>query len=307
MVTYLIITLLLAGILAGLINLFITYLELPFHNNSTAFLEDEDGWPRPKKLWIAVLGYLLVGIAGAFLTPLLDALIGLKGYNTNKDFLIVFGYGVVFGYSTNKLLVGLLASIIKRLSEIDERLLKVEKKSDRYNEAEYNKCMPFLIARPKWNKVYEGYPKTGDGSDDMPTRDVFSSILGSIDDPVKFDNACATRVSLGLLNSGVEVKKDFLVQIGQFKGKGFIASAQGLKEWLSNSLIFGKPDIVIQNPSNLTEVKNKINSKNGIYIVLGGFHNVSGHATLWLGNKKDVIGGHNYVSNSGIIYFWELL
>ena len=47
--------------------------------------------------------------------------------------------------------------------------------------------------------------------------------------------------------------------------------------------------------------------KNGVYIILGGFSPpTTGHATLWIGIKNDVIGGHNYIDYGGTVYFWEL-
>ena len=79
-------TLILAGILAGAVNFFVNYLDLPFKNQGTSLAEDD--WPRPKTLWLAIIGYLVVGTAGAFLTPLLNALIGLKGYYADKDFIV---------------------------------------------------------------------------------------------------------------------------------------------------------------------------------------------------------------------------
>ncbi|MDD3005443.1 T6SS effector amidase Tae4 family protein [Flavobacterium sp.] len=161
--------------------------------------------------------------------------------------------------------------------------------------------------RPKWAKVYTGYPKNNSGTDDENADIVFKSILGDNYDRETFTNACATRVSLGLLNGGVTVKKDFLIQKGEFKGKGFIASAINLKDWLSRSEVWGNADEEIQGPSDLVDVKSAIDNRNGIYIIIGGFGGgVSGHATLWIGTQKDAFGGHNYVSYGGSVYFWEL-
>jgi len=163
------------------------------------------------------------------------------------------------------------------------------------------------LTRPKWSKVYTGYPKNASGTDDMAADAVFKSILGDNYDRRTFTNACATRVSLGLLNGGINVKKEFIIQKGDFKGKGFITSAINLKNWLSKNEIFGVADEKIDGPSNLVDVRNIIGGRNGVYVILGGFANgITGHATLWLGTNKDVVGGHNYVSYGGTIYFWEL-
>jgi hypothetical protein len=64
--------------------------------------------------------------------------------------------------------------------------------------------------RPKWSDVYRGYPKSG--GDDLPAPSVFSSVLAARDyDPAIFSNACATRISLGLLEGGMVVKRSFTI------------------------------------------------------------------------------------------------
>lgn len=163
--------------------------------------------------------------------------------------------------------------------------------------------------RPKWSDVYRGYPKSG--SDDLPATEVFPSILAPEHyDKNTFSNACATRVSLGLLEGSMRVKPAFNITNNshKFAGRGFQSSAQGLFNWLSSKSVFGNPDISIDGPTNIDTVKNKIGIKNGVYIILGGFGDgVTGHATLWIGATKDVIGGHNYVNYGGSVHFWELI
>jgi hypothetical protein len=162
--------------------------------------------------------------------------------------------------------------------------------------------------RPKWKDVYEGYPKTSNSLDDMPASDLFSILLGINYDSDIFSNACATRVSLGLINAGNEVRKDFVIQQGKYKGKGFIASAINLKNWLSLPSVFGEADEILEAPDNLTNVASTLCQRNGIYIIIGGFGGgVSGHATLWIGKNMNVIGEHNYIDPARTIYFWELL
>lgn len=163
--------------------------------------------------------------------------------------------------------------------------------------------------RPKWSDVYRGYPKSG--SDDMPAPEVFSSILAA--EHYKkdvFSNACATRVSLGLLEGGMRVRPAFNItnNAHKFFGRGFQSSAQGLFNWLSSSTVFGRPDISIEGPTDIESVRKEIGSKNGIYIILGGFsEGITGHATLWIGANKDVVGGHNYADYGGSVFFWELI
>jgi hypothetical protein len=113
-----ILILVIAGLLAGAANFFINYLELPFPKGVSTLDED---WPKPKKLWIAVTGYLLVGIIGALLTPLLDALIGLKGYDPEKEIMVTLGYGIVFGYCTARLLTSVLDNILKRINSLEQK------------------------------------------------------------------------------------------------------------------------------------------------------------------------------------------
>lgn len=162
-------------------------------------------------------------------------------------------------------------------------------------------------ARPAWKDVYEGYPKNAAGNDDLPAEQVFTSILGANYDRDVFSNACATRVSLGLLNGGMKVKREFNILVGKFKGKSFIASAVNLKNWLSLPSVWGTADEVISSPRTLAAVAATINGRNGVYTIIGGFAGgVTGHATLWVGATNDVIGGHNYIGGAGTVHFWEL-
>jgi hypothetical protein len=177
-----------------------------------------------------------------------------------------------------------------------------------------------LSLRPKWTDVYRGYPKNNLGTDDKPADDVFKEILGDNYDTNTFSNACATRVSLGFLEANFSVRKDFLIQKGKFKGKGFIASAVGMKNWLLSTNAFKAPDVKIdtnkspylnkQGLITLGDLQSEIGNKNGVYIIIpysGCFSSASGHVTLWVGSENDVIGGHNYAGCIGQMYFWELL
>src|SRR6185436_5336456 len=101
-----------AGLLAGLVNYYYVYLNLPVSKDPAPATMDEPGggeWELPKKTyWLALWGYLIIGIAGSFLTPLIDALVDLKGSPVSPavkwDDWILLGYGIVFGFSTNRLL-----------------------------------------------------------------------------------------------------------------------------------------------------------------------------------------------------------
>lgn len=123
--------LILSGLLAGAVNFFVSYLELPFPKLTGEPNGNE--WPKIKSLSIAILGYATVGLAGAFLTPLVHVIVGgLKGLELFDDKplnpffnYILFGYGLVFGYSTTRLLLGILDSIIKRIGKVESSIIKL--------------------------------------------------------------------------------------------------------------------------------------------------------------------------------------
>lgn len=186
---------------------------------------------------------------------------------------------------------------------------------------------PVKIKRPKWDDVYRGYPKNKSETDDLPAPDVFLSIFEKkyYEANVSlFSNACATRVSLGLIEGGMLVKTAFKITKKEHKyiNKGFQTSAIGLKNWLSQENVWGSADEFIEAKNKgvynsaipditLVDVQNKIKNRNGVYIILPkkGYFNdprVTGHATLWVGSNNDVIGGHNYSEGALEIYFWEL-
>ena len=167
------------------------------------------------------------------------------------------------------------------------------------------------IQRPSFKKLLKGYPKYkeyGGGYDDMSTEDIFKMVLGDNYDKSMFTNACATRVSIALNKAGIDVRKDFIIQVGDLKGKGFIASALSLRKWLTSQ--FGTADEIIKNPKNFNQVSKEIDGRQGIYIMhpkAEAFSNssISGHATLWVGGAiNNAIGNHNHINQAKSIYFW---
>lgn len=44
-----------------------------------------------------------------------------------------------------------------------------------------------------------------------------------------------------------------------------------------------------------------------VYAGCLGWSNITGHATLWVGKNRNVVGGHHYAHIIGELYFWELL
>jgi len=174
-----------------------------------------------------------------------------------------------------------------------------------------------FVKRPKWKLVYEGYPKTGAGEDIRPEI-IFTTLFALKDytkDQANLANACATRVSLGLINGGIKLKKIYQItnpklpyNNPKFKeGVGFVVRADHLKDLLLKPNYLGEPDVTINKSISLDEVRKVIGSKNGIYIITDCFGGgVTGHATLWVGKNQNVIGGHNYADYGGKIFFWEL-
>jgi hypothetical protein len=176
--------------------------------------------------------------------------------------------------------------------------------------------------RPRWGDVYNGYPLENRGKsneNDQDAATVFRGVFGSKyyeENRHRFQNACATRVSLALVNAEMSVRKDFMIQKeGTFVKDGFIAknlvgnglitSARNLQKWLSG--IWGPADKTISGNNTLDKVAAKINGRNGVYIILDeGNNEFKNHATLWLGEHGDVIGGNNLTGKGGTIYFWEL-
>ena len=135
METNIALTLLLAGVISGLVNFFANYINLSFSKPENLLDDDtklKDIW------WIALLGYSIVGIAGAFLTPVINAIFGgLKGLEIvivngspgPKEIsynYILFGYGIIFGYSTTKILLTLLNSLIKKIAKTEARLNQLQ-------------------------------------------------------------------------------------------------------------------------------------------------------------------------------------
>ncbi len=173
--------------------------------------------------------------------------------------------------------------------------------------------------RPSWESVYRGYPKKTNGTEDLEANLVFESVWAG--NPRNFTNACATRVSLGLLEAGVtDLTASFLVQNGRFKGKPFITSARVLLKWLLKDRRFGVPTVQIDADKSrngtitLEQVQQEIGRKNGIYLMKPknpNSFNASGHASLWLAinsnGKGNAMSHANYISDAKSIYFWELI
>lgn len=127
-------TLVMAGMIAGLIQYFVDFKKLQIQTDETsggagranAFLQFfSDRWE--------FFAYILIGIAGALLVPLIHTWITLKGLDEVAGYvtcvssgqqscrldswttLVVLGYGIVFGYSTVRLLRSVLSIVLSKL------------------------------------------------------------------------------------------------------------------------------------------------------------------------------------------------
>lgn len=165
------------------------------------------------------------------------------------------------------------------------------------------------VNRPSWEKVYEGYPKIERNGivDDLDAPSVFKSIFGEDYPRETFGNACATRLSLGLLNANVKIRGEYPIKTGELKDKLVISSAANMVKWLHRN--FGNPDETIKSPQEYEEIVNAIGDRKGIYAMiprLPSEFGASGHVTLWVNGT--VIGGisHSYYKNAHVVYFWEL-
>lgn len=104
--------LLFAGALGGMACFFTSYIELPTPNGikGVVFVR-----MKPALTWqVALIGYTMLGIVGAVLTPLINALVsGLPGLeDTITASSVLLGYGVLFGFFAVKLLVRAFAIAI---------------------------------------------------------------------------------------------------------------------------------------------------------------------------------------------------
>ena len=115
-----------AGVVAGLVNYYYIYLNLPLDPpQATAdkpkglFAIAEVLWEQPHKSYtLALSGYVVIGMAGSFLTPLINEIVTLKG-NIRTDHWVLFGYGIVFGYGTNRILSNVLGTILAKINAKD--------------------------------------------------------------------------------------------------------------------------------------------------------------------------------------------
>jgi hypothetical protein len=195
--------------------------------------------------------------------------------------------------------------------------------------------------RPRWVDVFDGYPKVCGALSrwaDANVNAVFENVLGENYNHDTFNNACATRVSIGLLHANVIIPKEPTPRMHDIDGKTvgvhgvknkkselygsyFISSAKYLQEWLNN--VWGPADIQIDTEemkkllggvgSDMKQkAKKLIGNMNGIYVILFPYDpnnkkTPTGHATLWVGEDGDAIGNQNVLDkDKSKAYLWKL-
>jgi RHS repeat-associated protein len=184
---------------------------------------------------------------------------------------------------------------------------------------------------PTWNEVYTNWPKEQENGEmkDLPNDEIFSSLFGSQFNPnndiatftdgstSRFNNACATRLSISLIKSGENLKSDFYIQCGDLKGNGIIVSAVEMKNWLLTAYPdanYKKFNIGDGFNGTVTPemMRNSLNGKTGIYIMIAKdckYFGATGHCALWTGNQVMNHGDGSrgdYAESASEVYFWEL-
>jgi hypothetical protein len=199
-----------------------------------------------------------------------------------------------------------------------------------HNESKIEAKITIVKPRPRWVDVFDGYPKKIENNrwNDILADEVFKMVLGERYNKKIFYNACATRVSLGLLNAGIDIPKDPMKGVGigqgvikvQNKPMYCITSAQCLQIWLKQ--IWGRPDVEVwekypYDAVAFNSVETKIGTRHGIFIIVFSSTEfsstefssirITGHATLWDG-EFGMIGGSPIMIKEvkQKYYFWEL-
>lgn len=141
------ISLLLSGVLAGFVNylVFFKKLPMPTPNYPTSEMAAEGQPGFLDKIWLFIkahwhiFGYLIIGIAGAFLFPMMFEVLKLAGLpatikdcNTEECLTswqekVVFGYGLIFGVFTVRLLYGVFGGIFKKVESLTYQVQELER------------------------------------------------------------------------------------------------------------------------------------------------------------------------------------
>ncbi len=146
-----ILTLLVAGVLAGLVQYFVDFKKLATPEVQASDLTEEEQinwWKKFFKEHWQIPAYIIIGIAGAALVPMFNAIVTLNGLenfeeyiNCEKNcaihkwsFLVLLGYGIVLGYSAVRLLKNVATMLLGRMttqqSQQQSSMLSVSSRMD---------------------------------------------------------------------------------------------------------------------------------------------------------------------------------
>lgn len=177
-----------------------------------------------------------------------------------------------------------------------------------------DKTVHCIINRPGWEDMRVSYQNL---ANDATTSEVFASLFGSDYNKVTFNNSCAARVSLSLLNVGVnDAGNSFNVMNKEspFRGKGITVSAVKMREFFKKK--WGNPEVPIfktRDTTTLADLQKEIGARKGVFSFVASdpkAFGASGHITLW--NGDGVISGEKYANlayadgNPGSVCLWEL-
>lgn len=169
-------------------------------------------------------------------------------------------------------------------------------------ENEINKPKYPKQALPKWSKVLEGYPKIkySDGSyGELEAVKVYEEIGGKLGamakaDPKNFSNACAARLSMALLNAGIDIPNIKNYTFEGLNGKFYFKSAEKLYDFIAQTFE-GNYKMMNGNESSVSPsaFQSFSDCATGIYVMktsYSGRAKFTGHATLYTGSA--CIGGN---------------
>ncbi len=169
-------------------------------------------------------------------------------------------------------------------------------------ENEINKPIYPKQALPSWAKVLEGYPKIkySDGSyGELSAADVYKQIGGALgemakNNPVAFNDACAARLSMALLNAGINIPGIAGYTYQGATGKYYFKSSEKLFDFVSQtfegncSTLYGYGSSI--SPAAFQSFTNK---KQGLFLLKPSYPKLfeaTGHSTLYTGTS--CIGGN---------------
>ncbi len=169
-------------------------------------------------------------------------------------------------------------------------------------ENEINKPIYPKQALPSWAKVLEGYPKIkySDGSyGELSAAEVYKQIGGALGDmaknnPVAFNDACAARLSMALLNAGINIPGIEGYTYKGANGKYYFVSAEKFYDFITQTFE-GNCFTMYGYGSSISPAafQSFTNSKHGLFILKPSYPKLfeaTGHSTLYTGTR--CIGGN---------------